>query len=180
MIVAIDGSAASGKGTLAKELAQHLGYDYLDTGALYRAVALSLLNDGMNENNISGIKNILDSIVTGIDSGSVSVKDTSKSKDSIAEIKNLIPSLISTKEKFETKKHGLLEKLENFDSKSLQTVENNLKHDESDVSDALSKLKVFEDENLDLTNSLPTILHQIETNLKDVTSTSYTISTDNQ
>ena len=136
--------------------------------------------DVLNENNISGIKNILDSIVTGIDSGSVSVKDTSKSKDSIAEIKNLIPSLISTKEKFETKKHELHEKLKNFDSKSLQTFENNLKHDESDVSDALSKLKVFEDENLDLTNSLPTILHQIETNLKDVTSTSYTISTDNQ
>ena len=136
--------------------------------------------DVLNENNVSGIKNILDSIVTGIDSGSVSVKDASKSKDSVAEIKNLIPSLISTKEKFETKKHGLLKKLENFDSKSLQTVENNLKHDESDVSDALSKLEVFEDENLDLTNSLPTILHQIETNLKDVTSTSYTISTDNQ
>ena len=53
MIIAIDGSAASGKGTLAKELAQHLDYDYLDTGALYRAVALSLLNNGMNENNIS-------------------------------------------------------------------------------------------------------------------------------
>ena len=52
MIIAIDGSAASGKGTLAKELAQHLGYDYLDTGALYRAVALSLLNNGMDENNI--------------------------------------------------------------------------------------------------------------------------------
>ena len=53
MIIAIDGTAASGKGTLAKHLAQHLGYDYLDTGALYRAVALSLLNDGMCENNVS-------------------------------------------------------------------------------------------------------------------------------
>ena len=53
MIIAIDGSAASGKGTLAKELAQHLGYDYLDTGALYRAVALSLINNGMDENNIT-------------------------------------------------------------------------------------------------------------------------------
>ena len=52
MIIAIDGSAASGKGTLAKELAQHLGYDYLDTGALYRAVALSLINNGIDENNI--------------------------------------------------------------------------------------------------------------------------------
>ena len=53
MIIAIDGSAGSGKGTLAKKLAQHLGYDHLDTGALYRAVALSLLNNGMDENNIS-------------------------------------------------------------------------------------------------------------------------------
>jgi cytidylate kinase len=53
MIIAIDGSAASGKGTLAKQLAEHLGYDYLDTGTLYRAVALSLLNDGIDEKNIS-------------------------------------------------------------------------------------------------------------------------------
>ena len=53
MIIAIDGSAGSGKGTLAKQLAQHLGYDHLDTGALYRAVALSLLNNGIDENNIS-------------------------------------------------------------------------------------------------------------------------------
>ena len=53
MIIAIDGPAASGKGTLARQIAEHLGYDYLDTGALYRAVALSLLKDGVNENNIN-------------------------------------------------------------------------------------------------------------------------------
>ena len=134
--------------------------------------------DVLDIDNISGIKKILDYIVTGIDSGSVSVKDISKSKDSVAEIKNLIPSLISIKEKFETKKHELIIKLENFDSKSLQTAENNLKREESNISDTLSKLKIFEDENLDLTHSLPTILHQIERNLKDVTSTSYTISLD--
>ena len=136
--------------------------------------------DVLDADNISGIKNILDSIVMGIDSGSVSVKDISKSKDSIAEIKNLIPSLISAKAKFETKKHELFTKLKNFDSKYLQTVETNLKREESDISDTSSKLKVFEDETLDLTHSLPTILHEIETNLKNVTSTSYTISTDNQ
>ena len=136
--------------------------------------------DVLNTDNISGIKKILDYIVTGIDSGSVSVKDISKSKHSVAEIKNLIPSLISIKEKFETKKHELIIKLENFDSKSLQTAENNLKREESNISDTSSKLKIFEDENLDLTHSLPTILHQIERNLKDVTSTSYTISLDNK
>ena len=52
MIIAIDGSAASGKGTLAKELALRLHYDYLDTGALYRAVALSIINIGMDPNYI--------------------------------------------------------------------------------------------------------------------------------
>ena len=134
--------------------------------------------DVLDANNTSGIKNVLDSIITGINSGSVSVKDISKSNDNIEEIKNKLPSLISTKEKFETKKHELISKLEKFDLKHLQTVEHDLKHEDDNVSDILSKLKIFEDETLDLTNSLPTILHNIETNLKDVTSTSYTISLD--
>ena len=52
MIIAIDGSAASGKGTLAKRLATHLGLSHLDTGALYRAVGLQLLNAGQDPQNI--------------------------------------------------------------------------------------------------------------------------------
>ena len=46
MIIAIDGPAASGKGTLAKRLAAHYGLPHLDTGLLYRAVARALLDDG--------------------------------------------------------------------------------------------------------------------------------------
>ena len=45
-IIAIDGPAASGKGTLAKKIAAHFNFAYLDTGSLYRAVALSLLQAG--------------------------------------------------------------------------------------------------------------------------------------
>ena len=52
MIIAIDGSAASGKGTLAKRLAKYLGLSHLDTGALYRAVGLQLLNNGQDPKNI--------------------------------------------------------------------------------------------------------------------------------
>ena len=48
MIIAIDGPAAAGKGTLAKRLAAKFGYAYLDTGALYRAVALMLTSAGQN------------------------------------------------------------------------------------------------------------------------------------
>jgi cytidylate kinase len=44
MIIAIDGPAASGKGTLAKRIAEHFGLAYLDTGLLYRAVARDVRN----------------------------------------------------------------------------------------------------------------------------------------
>jgi cytidylate kinase len=46
MIIAIDGPAASGKGTLAKRLAAHFGLRHLDTGLLYRAVAKTLVDAG--------------------------------------------------------------------------------------------------------------------------------------
>jgi len=45
-VVAIDGPAASGKGTLARRLAEHFGFAHLDTGKLYRATAFLVLDDG--------------------------------------------------------------------------------------------------------------------------------------
>lgn len=47
-IIAIDGPAASGKGTLAKSIARALGFAHMDTGALYRAATLELLNSGLS------------------------------------------------------------------------------------------------------------------------------------
>jgi len=46
MIVAVDGPAASGKGTIARALARHFGLPHMDTGLLYRATALNLLEVG--------------------------------------------------------------------------------------------------------------------------------------
>lgn len=46
MIIAVDGPAASGKGTVARALAAHFGVPHLDTGLLYRAVGLSVLRHG--------------------------------------------------------------------------------------------------------------------------------------
>jgi cytidylate kinase len=48
MIIAVDGPAASGKGTIAKALARHYGLPHLDTGLLYRAAALNLLRLGLD------------------------------------------------------------------------------------------------------------------------------------
>jgi CMP/dCMP kinase len=46
MIIAVDGPAASGKGTIARALAAHFGLPHLDTGLLYRAVGLAVLRHG--------------------------------------------------------------------------------------------------------------------------------------
>ncbi len=46
IIIAIDGFSSTGKSTIAKQVAQHLGYVYVDTGAMYRAVALFAMENG--------------------------------------------------------------------------------------------------------------------------------------
>lgn len=51
LIIAIDGPSAAGKSTLAKRLAKDLGLTYLDTGAMYRALALKILREGIEITN---------------------------------------------------------------------------------------------------------------------------------
>ena len=53
MIIAIDGPAASGKGTLGKRLAAHYGLRHLDTGLIYRAVAKALLDAGRRPDDVA-------------------------------------------------------------------------------------------------------------------------------
>ena len=52
MIIAVDGPAAAGKGTVARALAQHFGYHFLDTGTLYRRVGLALLETSDDPRNV--------------------------------------------------------------------------------------------------------------------------------
>ena len=52
MIIAIDGPAASGKGTLGKRLAAHYGLAHLDTGLIYRAVAKALIDAGQSPSDV--------------------------------------------------------------------------------------------------------------------------------
>jgi cytidylate kinase len=62
VVIAVDGPAASGKGTLAKALAAKLGYAYLDTGALYRTVALATLKSGGDPAKLEDIRPVLDAL----------------------------------------------------------------------------------------------------------------------
>jgi len=57
IVIAVDGTAASGKGTLAKKLAQHFGFAHLDSGALYRLTALAVLEaNGDPKNEADALK----------------------------------------------------------------------------------------------------------------------------
>ncbi|SVD21370.1 uncharacterized protein METZ01_LOCUS374224 [marine metagenome] len=62
MIIAIDGPAATGKSTSAKLVAQKLGYTFLDTGAMYRCVTLSILRDDINLADTPKLKALLDKL----------------------------------------------------------------------------------------------------------------------
>lgn len=66
MIIAIDGPAASGKGTLAKKVADHFGLPCLDTGLLYRAVARDVANAGFKLDDVWAAK----AAATGLDASS--------------------------------------------------------------------------------------------------------------
>lgn len=57
-VIAIDGPTASGKGTVAQRVAQALGFHYLDSGALYRLVALQALRQGVAADDVLGLVSI--------------------------------------------------------------------------------------------------------------------------
>lgn len=63
MIVAIDGPAGAGKSTLARRLAARLGYLYIDTGAMYRAVALWALREGIAPDDAARVEHLAEHAV---------------------------------------------------------------------------------------------------------------------
>ena len=67
MIIAIDGPAGSGKSTTAKLLAKKIGFIYLDTGAMYRAVTHYFLNNSADLTNFSEISQLLNKMNLKID-----------------------------------------------------------------------------------------------------------------
>jgi len=59
LIIAIDGPAGSGKSTIAKMIARELGFTYIDTGAMYRAVALKIKRLGINPDDPEAVLEVL-------------------------------------------------------------------------------------------------------------------------
>ena len=65
--IAIDGPAGAGKSTIAKRLAQELGYRYVDTGAIYRTVAYFMDLWGVSPKDVDGVTRYIDELTIGIE-----------------------------------------------------------------------------------------------------------------
>jgi cytidylate kinase len=100
--IAIDGYSSCGKSTLAKQLAKELGYGYIDTGAMFRAVALYCLDNGLIETDgtkVYKIREFLDDIKIGFSYNKKTELNeiTLNDKSVEEEIRNLTISRIVTK-----------------------------------------------------------------------------------
>ena len=101
MIVAIDGPAGSGKGTIAKKLAEYFNLSYLDTGILYRAVALQMLTEGINENDYRSAQKVAQQVsIASIDHTGIRTRAVSDLASKIATISTVRQELLARQRRF--------------------------------------------------------------------------------
>ena len=106
-IIAIDGPAASGKGTLARRLAAHFGLPHLDTGLTYRAVAHALLQAGLPLDNeelaVVAAENI---DLGGLDRDILSAHDIGEAASKIAVMSKVRQTLVDKQREFASREPG--------------------------------------------------------------------------
>jgi cytidylate kinase len=81
MIVTIDGPAGAGKSTVARGLAARLGFEYLDTGAMYRAVTLIAVRSGIDIKDHSAVARLLENLRLEMPPGRVVIDGVDVSRD---------------------------------------------------------------------------------------------------
>lgn len=98
LIITIDGPAGAGKSTLAKALAKELGYKYLDTGAMYRAVALLAIRKGIAPQDAQGLNELIRTVQLEVDDeGRIKVNGQDLTEELRDEKIGMMASLISQK-----------------------------------------------------------------------------------
>jgi cytidylate kinase len=101
LIVAIDGPAAAGKGTLARRLAAALGLPYLDTGLLYRATARRVLDAGGNADDPQAAVAAAETLTPGdLERGDLRTPEVDRGAASVASIPGVRAALLSFQRQF--------------------------------------------------------------------------------
>jgi cytidylate kinase len=95
-IIAIDGPSASGKGTVAEQVAKFLGFDYLDSGALYRLSAVAIHKSDTDPHNIEACKTIIHASVFESKQGELWLNNTLVSQLARTESIGQLASLLAT------------------------------------------------------------------------------------
>ncbi len=104
--IAVDGPASSGKSTVARKLAEVLSIDYIDTGAMYRAITYKIYKNGIDINNIEDIKTLLKDTSIDFNKGNIlldnvvvneEIRDNyiSKKVSNVAKIKEVREKLLN-------------------------------------------------------------------------------------
>lgn len=107
MIVAIDGPAASGKGTLARKLAHHFGLPHLDTGLLYRATARALLDAGERLDDVAAAVAAARGLaLTEFDAGRLRGRDMGEAASVVAAIPAVRDALAAAQRSFALRPEG--------------------------------------------------------------------------
>ena len=135
--------------------------------------------DVLSTTNEVGIDTILNSVRSGIESGSVSVKDIEKSKEAINKIQNLIPTLIKQKLEFTKKISNLSESLNIFDNNKFLKLASDLEKSNFNMSDIESKISIIQKQIESTKNQIHDMISKLELNLKQASSIHYKISYDN-
>ena len=109
MIIAIDGPAASGKGTLARKLAEHFDLPHLDTGLSYRGVAYALLKDGAPLDDPALAKAAANAIdLVALDRDLLSAHDVGEAASKIAVMSEVRRILVEKQRAFAGNKRGAI------------------------------------------------------------------------
>lgn len=108
-IIAVDGPAASGKGTLARALAAHLGFHYLDTGALYRAVGLAMLDAGHDPHDEANAVKTAETLdIDGIDDARLRTDQISEAASIVAAMPGVRAAILDFQRSFANKPPGAI------------------------------------------------------------------------
>lgn len=109
MIIAMDGPAASGKGTLAKKLAAHYGLGHLDTGALYRAVARDMIAAGKALDDEAAAAEVARNIdPASLDDPVLRTAETGAAAAHVARLKSVRSALVDYQRKFAQRPGGAI------------------------------------------------------------------------
>ncbi|HBN91962.1 MAG TPA: (d)CMP kinase, partial [Hyphomonas sp.] len=109
MIIAIDGTTASGKGTIAKRLSAHYGLPHMDTGRLYRATGIAAMRAGVSLDDADGVAAVARSLdLTDFDEADLRTAEAGKAASVVAAIPEVRQALFELQRAFATQPLGAL------------------------------------------------------------------------